>query len=171
MNKKEAEELIKNLIGTGFDADAVGKEDRKKLKELCDDTETFVSAMLELQNNDEEYAKKLADCAMPNRNDGQTDEQIIAENYIALAKFAIEKLNMKNVIGLKAEAVEDYFKIYALTPEPVELDLYMFATSDYPNNKELLLEAEALQGDLFLEDNTEEFLAEIVNTINNAKLD
>ncbi len=171
MNKKEAEEIIKKLVATGFDAEKVKKQDKKKLKELCDDTDTFVSAMLELQNNDEEYAKMLADCAKPNRNDGQTDEQIIAENYIALAKFAIEKLKMKNVIGLKAEVVEDYFVIYALTPKPVELDLAMFATSDYPNNKELLLEAEALQGDLFLEDNTEEYIAEVVNIINNAKLD
>lgn len=170
MDKKEAEDLLKKIIASGFNAKAVDKESRKKLKELCSDTDTMVSVMLDLQNNDEVFAKMALEKAKPLHFDGQTDEQIIAENYIALAKFAVEKLEMKNVIGLKAEVKDSGFIIYALTPKPVELDLESFATSEYQNNRELLLEAEALQADLFLEDNTEEYLAEIVNIINNAKL-
>ncbi len=59
---------------------------------------------------------------------------------------------------------------YALTPEPVELDIEQFCTSDYDDNKELLLEAEALQADLFMEDNTESFILEIIERIESATL-
>ena len=108
--------------------------------------------------------------AFPVGTDNRSLEEIIADNYIALAKFAIEKLQIKNVQQLKVKESDCGFVIYALTPEPIEIDIQQFATSDYPNNKELLLEAEALQADLFMEDSTEKYRFEIIERIEKAAL-
>lgn len=148
--------------------DSVSNDDKKQIKKLIrGDKSLMIEALLSMQKEfDPDYG-----CDLPiTRNDGRTHEEIIADNYIALAKFTIEKLHIKNAHKLKATEGDCGFVLIALTPDPVELDYEQFATSDYPNNKELLLEAEALQADLFTEDGTEQFKLEIIKRIENATL-
>lgn len=162
-----ATELLKKVAQN---PESVSNADKKQIKKLIGgDTSLIIRA---LQNIAAEQDPNFG-TAVPfprNPDDGRTDEEIIAGNYIALAKFAIRKLELSNIHKLKVQDTDTGFVIYALTPEPVELDIEQFCTSDYPNNKELLLEAEALQADLFMEDNTEKFCLEITERIENAIL-
>lgn len=111
-------------------------------------------------------------------DDNAADREIalttIANNYVALAKFAIEKLKLKNVRKLKGQVVDGCLIVYALAPTPVELNFEQFATSDYPPQKELLLETESLEADLFAEDDAEgrriEIIGEIIKQIESADI-
>ncbi len=166
MKKSRAEksdELTKLLKKTLQDTNSVSNADKKRMKKLIADPTLLLEAM---QNIDPDFSVPpfIAD------DDSRTNEEIIADNYVALAKFTIEKMQLKNVRKLKVEDTDCGFIIYALTPEPVELDFEQFATSDYPTNKELLLEAEALQADLFIEDSTEKYRLEIIDRIENTVL-
>lgn len=159
-NLNELTELIQKVLQN---SDSIKGSEKKRMKKLVSDPTLFVEAVQKLD----------PDLSVPTFSlgtDNRSLEEIIADNYVALAKFAIEKLQIKNVQQLKVKESDCGFVIYALTPEPIEIDIQQFATSDYPNNKELLLEAEALQADLFMEDSTEKYRFEIIERIENADL-
>lgn len=156
----ELTELIKKALQ---DTDSIVRSEKKRMRKLASDPTLLVEAMQTI-NPDFDIPP------FPISNDSRTLEEIIADNYIALAKFTIEQMNLKNVSKLKVQCTDDSFIIYGLTPEPVELDFYSFATGDYPHYKELLLEAEALQADLFMEDSTEKYRFEIIERIENSIL-
>lgn len=156
----ELTELIRRALQ---DSDSVSKTERKRMRKLCSDPCLLVDAMKNLG----------PDFNIPtftDNEDNRTNEEIIAADYIALAKFTMEKMQITNVHKLKATVSDAGFIIYALTPDPVELDYEQFATSDYPDNKELLLEAEALQSDLFMEDGPEKFMSEVIKIIEETEL-
>lgn len=163
-NVDKAAELLKKVKEN---PDSVSFKDKMKLRKLAKNPEALVSALMSLGNVTE--TDDFGFCT-PKTEEGMSDERIIAENYIALAKFAIEKSKIENATGLKAEIRDGGIVLYALTPSPVELDIEQYATSDYPTNKEILLEAEALSADLFSEDGTEKFLDEIIRYINAAEI-
>lgn len=163
-NREEPTELLKKVKEN---PDSLSFKDKMKLRKLAKNPEALVSALMSLGNV---FGADDFGCCRPNTNEGMSDERIIAENYIALAKFAIEKDKIENATGLKAEIRDGGIVLYALTPSPVELDIEQYATSDYPTNKEILLEAEALSADLFSEDGTEKFLDEIIQYINAAEI-
>lgn len=98
------------------------------------------------------------------------EPEIIAQNYVTLSQFAIRQLGLENVRRLRAVYSEGCFVIYALTPEHVKLDFDQYTTSDYPANRELLFEAEALQGDLFEIEPSGEVHREIIRRIEGATL-
>ena len=156
----ELTELVKKALE---DADPIACSEKKRMRKLVSDPTLLVEAM-QIINPD------FSIPSFPISDDSRTMEEIIADNYIALAKFTIEKMNLKNVSKLKVQESDGGFVIYGLTPKPVELNFYSFATSDYPYYKELLLEAEALQADLFMEDSTEKSRFEIIERIENAIL-
>ncbi len=159
-NLNELTELIQKVLQN---SDSIKGSEKKRMKKLVSDPTLFVEAVQKLD----------PDLSVPTFSlgtDNRSLEEIIADNYVALAKFAIEKLQIKNVQQLKVKESDCGFVIYALTPEPIEIDIQQFETSDYPNNKELLLEAEALQADLFMEDSTEKYRFEIIERIENADL-
>lgn len=163
MKKKRSEkvnELTELMEKALQDADSIVDSEKKRMKKLVSDTSLLVEAM---QNINPDFSIPSS----PISDDSRTLEEIIADNYIALAKFTIEQMKLKNVSKLKVQEADGSFVIYGLTPEPVELDFYSFATSDYPYYKELLLEAEALQADLFMEDSTKKYLFEIIERIEN----
>ncbi len=144
-------------------SDSIIGSEKIRMKKLVSDPMLLVDAFQQLD----------PDFSVPSFSfgaDTRSLEEIIADNYVALAKFAIEKLQIKNVQQLKVNESDCGFIIYALTPTPIEIDIWQFATSDYPNNKELLLEAEALQADLFMEDSTEKWRLEIIERIESAVL-
>lgn len=159
-NLNELTELIQKVLQN---SDSIKGSEKKRMKKLVSDPMLFVEAVQKLDPD-------LSVPTFPLGTDNRSLEEIIADNYVALAKFAIEKLQIKNVQQLKVKESDCGFVIYALTPEPIEIDIQQFATSDYPNNKELLLEAEALQADLFMEDSTEKYRFEIIERIENADL-
>lgn len=159
-NLNELTELIQKVLQN---SDSIKGSEKKRMKKLVSDPTLFVEAVQKLDPD-------LSVPTFPLGTDNRSLEEIIADNYVALAKFAIEKLQIKNVQQLKVKESDCGFVIYALTPEPIEIDIQQFATSDYPNNKELLLEAEALQADLFMEDSTEKYRFEIIERIENADL-
>ena len=161
--EQQIDELTEFIKKTQNDASSITATDKKKMKKLVSDPTLLLEAF---QKIDPSFTVP----AFPESEDKRTSEEIIADNYIALSKFTIEKLQLKNVHKLKVCVSDCSFTIYALTPEPVELDFEQFATSDYPENKELLLEAEALQADLFMEDGTEKFIEKIVELIENVAL-
>lgn len=144
-------------------ADSIDKADKKRMKKLCSDMSLFLEVLRGLDQN-----SSVPD--FPAGDDTRTPTEIIADNYIALAKFATEKLQLENVHKLKVRESEGAFIVYALTPEPLELCFEQFATSDYPYYKELLLEIEALEGDLSMQDNSKEYIPEIISKIENAVL-
>lgn len=159
-NLNELTELLQKVLQN---SDSIKDSEKKRMKKLVSDPTLFVEAVQKLDPD-------LSVPTFPLGTDNRSLEEIIADNYVALAKFAIEKLQIKNVQQLKVKESDCGFVIYALTPEPIEIDIQQFATSDYPNNKELLLEAEALQADLFMEDSTEKYRFEIIERIENADL-
>lgn len=155
----KAVELFKKAMEN---PDAVSKDEKKQLKKIMKDTGLVIEA-----------AKILGEFPageMPVNSDARTDEEIIAESYVSLAKFTVKQLGLKNVTGLRVQENADGFTVYALTPEPVELEFHKFATSDYPDYEEFLLEAEALQADLFTEDNAEALRGEIKKRIESADI-
>lgn len=163
-NRIEKADLLAELMKKALqDKDSISGGEKKCLKKLVSDPTLLVEAFQKLDPS-------FSVPAFTTNDDNRTHEEIIADNYIALAKFTIEKSQLKNAHKLKVKESDCGFIIYALTPEPVELDFLQYATSDYPDNKELLLEAEALQSDLFMEDSTEKFKIEIINRIENANL-
>lgn len=163
-NRSEQSDELMGLVKKVMqDADSISKTDKKRMKKLISDPTLFLEVV---QRLDPDYS--VPD--FPVNNDTRTSEEIIADNYVALAKFTIEKLQLENVHKLKVQESEGCFSVYALTPEPLELCFEQFATSDYPYNKELLLEIEALQADLFMEDNIKKYTPEIISRIENAVL-
>ncbi len=163
----ETIELFKKVAQ---DPNSVSNAEKKRIKKLIgDDMSLMIEALQTMQKE-----QGFDDCSdtplMPSHNDSRTLEEIIADNYVALAKFTIEKMQLKNVSKLKVVDSDCCFTIYALTPDPVELDLIQFATSDYPNNKELLLEAEALQSDLSMDDSAGKYRIKIIQLIENSVL-
>ncbi len=156
----ELTELIQKALQ---EPDSIMASEKKRMKKLVSDPTLLVDAFHKL---DPDFSVP----SFPDSTDTRSHAEIIADNYVALAKFAIEKLQIKNVRQLKVNESDCGFVIYALTPKPIEIDFQQFATSDYPNNKELLLEAEALQADLFMEDSTEKYRFEIIKRIENADL-
>lgn len=164
-NITETVELLKAVMQN---PNGVSFFKKRKLKKLIQHTDPslLIETMKKIQmEQDPNYCPPLSPV-----NDSRTDEEVIADNYIFLAKYAIEKQNLKDVRKLKVQISEDCFQIFALTPTPVNLDFEQFATSDYPYHRELLLEAEALRADLFLEDNAESYLHEIIRRIESANL-
>lgn len=160
----ETTELLKKVAQ---DPDSVTNAEKKQLKKLIGgDSSLMIEALQIIQK--EQGSDYCPNTPPPSHNDDRTHEEIIADNYVTLAKFAIEKSGLKNVRKLKVQEGDCGFIIYALTPEPVELDLERYATIDYPANEELLLEAEALQADLFMEDNTEKYRLKIIQLIENS---
>lgn len=166
MKKNRSEklnELTELLQKTLQDSDSINGSEKKRMKKLVSDPMLLVDAFQKLDPT-------FSVPAFPVGTDNRSLEEIIVDNYIVLAKFVIEKLQIKNVQQLKVRESDCGFVIYALTSEPIEIDIQQFATSDYPNNKELLLEAEALQADLFMEDSTEKYRFEIIERIEKAAL-
>ena len=159
-NLNELTELMKKVLQN---SDSIMDSDKKRMKKLVSDP-TLLAEAMQIINPDFNIP------SFPVSEDSRSLEEIIADNYIALAKFAIGQMKLKNVSRLKVQESDGSFVIYGLTPEPVELDFYSFATSDYPYYKELLLEAEALQADLFMEDSTEKYRFEIIERIENTIL-
>ncbi len=145
--EKELQEITEILKKVAKNVDEISEEEKKRLKALGKDSTLLVEALknMVMQENPEMFQKPVS------MDDNRTSEEIIADNYIALAKFTAQKMGISSPYRLKVEDSEDEMKIYALTPKPILLDYLQFATSDYPNHKELLLEAEALQSDLVLE--------------------
>jgi len=163
---EETTELLKKVAQ---DPDSVTNAEKRQLKKLIGgDSSLMIEALQIIQKEQgSDYCPSTPPSSL---NDDRTHEEIIADNYVTLAKFAIEKSGLKNVRNLKVQEGDCGFIIYALTPEPVELDLERYATIDYPANEELLLEAEALQADLFMEDNTEKYRLKIIQLIENTVL-
>ena len=146
------------------------KNDRmKRLDEAIELLQKNVQDSDSLSNEEKQHLD-FSIPGSPLDDDLRTEQEIIAENYITLARFAIRQLKIKNVCKLKAEYSDGRFIIYALTPEPVALDIERYTTSDYPENKELLLEAEALQGDLSANETLGEARLEIIRRIEDAIL-
>lgn len=149
MGKREQDlqEITKILKKVQQNAEEISEEDKKRLKSLGKDSPLLIDALkkMAMEENPEMFQKPISN------NDTRTSEEIIADNYIALAKFAAQKMGISSPFQLKVEESEEELKIYALTPVPVLLDYLQFTTSDDPQNKELLLEIEALQSDLVFE--------------------
>lgn len=145
------------------------KQIKNKIKQAIDSPEVLANALLKFQT--EESKNYIIETDNKNENQMYSDEEIIANNYIELAKFAIKKLNIAGVKKLKVEIENDDFKFYALThTRLIELDIQQIATSDYQYNKELLIETRALQADLFMEDSTKSYIHEIISRIENSTL-
>lgn len=105
-----------------------------------------------------------------NLHSGLSDLEIIAQDYIALSKYVIEKAGIRGATSLHAEINDGSFTVYALTPERVELDFSRYVLSDNQLMKEKLYEAEALRSDMFLEDGAQADLQKIIDIINTAVL-
>lgn len=146
------------------DPASVSQDEIKQIKRLnAKDGSLIVKALRDMmKRRGEDVPLSSAAAASDEERSG---DEIIADNYITLARFAIARSGLKNVSGLKAENTAEGLKIYALTPAPVELDIEQFCTSDYPANRELLREAEALSADLFMDDGIEELRPEIIRRI------
>lgn len=160
---KKLDEAIELLKKNVQDEDSLSNEEKQHLEKLVAVPPSLMEA---LQNFEADFSIP----GSPLDDDLRTEQEIIAENYITLARFTIRRLKIKNVCKLKAEYSDGRFIIYALTPEPVALDIERYTTSDYPENKELLLEAEALQGDLSANETLEEARLEIIRRIEDAIL-
>ncbi len=163
-NRKEKKNELTDLLSkTMKDADSITDSEKKRMKKLVSDPTLLLEAM---QNLNPDFSVPT----FHDKDDSRTPEEIISDNYVTLAKFTIEKMQLKNVSKLSVKDTDCGFIIYALTPEPVELDFAQFATCDYPDYEELLLEAEALQSDLSMEDSTEKYRLGIIERIENAIL-
>lgn len=165
-NRSDKSDEMVELLGKMMkDPDAVSNTEKRRMKKLANDPSLLIAALQVLNEGNETSARSFLQ-----RDATRTEEEIIVENYISLARFTIEQMNLKNVCKLQVQANDDAFTIYALTPAPVELDFSQVATSEFPVYKELLLEAEALQADLFLERGNKDFLYEIISRIESALL-
>lgn len=162
MEDKNLTSLIQEFLDSQTDSRAKNK---KRLKEI----EHIMRGMREEDIIDAVLSVKHDDGIPPRLTGDVPHERIIAEDCIELARFVINKTGIA-ATGLKAEADEITIKVYALTPSPVELDFARYATSDYPQYREMLMEKEALESDLFLEDGCGDYLNEIIKLIESAKL-
>ena len=160
---KAVEELTGLLKKTLQNAESVDKAEKKRMKKLISDPTLLLEAMQRID----------PDCngsPFPLGEDTRSLTEIVADDYIALAKFAIGKSKLQNVRKLKAEISDGGYILYALTPEPVELDFLQYATSDYPDIRERLLEAEALECAWIMEGGEGNFRLAILRRIEDAVL-
>lgn len=104
------------------------------------------------------------------RNVNFTDIQKIAQNYIVLSKYVIEKAKVKGATALRAELNDGCFTVYALNPAPFELDFPRYVSSDNPQMEELSYEIDALLSDISFENDAEEKLKKIKDIIDTAVL-
>lgn len=160
-------ELLKKAAQT---PDKVTSDEKKLIKKLIDDDNSLMIKALKNMEMEEEIDPNFSVTPPTLPKENCSYEEIIANNYIFLAKFAIKKLDLKNVQRLKVKKKYGSIIIYAITPKLIELDFEQFCTSDYQQNRELLLEAEALQADLYSEDSNQKYLDEIITLIENTSL-
>lgn len=150
--------------------DKVTSSEKEQIKSLIGDDNALMIEALKNMAGEEEVDPYFSVPSPTLHNDDRPYEEIIADNYLFLAKFAIKKTGLKNVQRLKVKEDNGSLLIYALTPKPVELDFEQFCTSDYQQNRELLREAEALQADLFSEDSEQKFIDKIIELIESVVL-
>lgn len=160
-------ELLKKAAQT---PDKVTSDEKKLIKKLIDDDNSLMIKALKNMEMEEEIDPNFSVTPPTLPKENCSYEEIIANNYIFLAKFAIKKLDLKNVQRLKVKKKYGSIIIYAITPKLIELDFEQFCTSDYQQNRELLLEAEALQADLYSEDSNQKYLDEIITLIESTAL-
>lgn len=169
-NDDKLNELTELFKKVAQEPEKVTNSEKQQIKSLIEDDNALMIEALKNMAEEEEVDPCFSVPSPSLPNDDRPYEEIIADNYVFLAKFAIEKAGLKNVQRLKVKEDNGSLIIYALTPKPVELDFEQFCTSDYQQNRELLREAEALQADLFSEDSTQKFLVKIIELIENAVL-
>lgn len=149
--KKEADinEVCKFLKKVQESPESVTRSEKKKMKKYLNDPEIFLRAIGMIADNilyitPEVYEGQIC----------EDTEGTIAQNYIDLAYFVLDRMREKGVKGLNeirglsAEIDEDSLTVFALTPKPIELDFPKYVSSDYPIFKEKLMEIEALQSDI-----------------------
>ncbi len=91
-----ATELLKKVAQN---PESVSNADKKQIKKLS-------LTIRALQNIAAEQDPTGTTVPYPrNPDDDRTVEEIIADNYVALAKFAIEKMNLKSAHKLKVQRV------------------------------------------------------------------
>jgi hypothetical protein len=80
------------------------------------------------------------------------DVQTVATNYVSLAKFICQKMQLKHVTALHAVADDDAIRLFAVTPKgEIELDFENFITTSTPHEFAVLEESEALLADKALQ--------------------
>lgn len=149
------------------------KPSRKKLDKIgkqlesMSEQDVILSLLSAAQNCGEDVNPDIIDSL----NSGNGNEETkIAENCVRLAEFVIERQKIEHVAGLKAEVRDNTFVVYALTPDPVELDFPKYATSEVPQAKELLMEKEALEADLFLKQDSQAHSTRVIRRIESGLL-
>lgn len=163
-NKDKLNEITDLLKKVADNPNSVTDSDKKQIKKLIgNDSSLIIEALQGMLLGQDALQEPISTF-----EDNRSNEEIIADNYIYLAKFAIEKLKLNNH-ELKVQCDDDWLRIYILNPHLEELDFEQFCTSDYPKNKELLLEAEALQADLNMDNKwNDETISKIIEKIESA---
>ena len=154
--KKEGNinEVVALLKKIQLAPNTVTRAEKKNLKKYLDDPAVFLRA-LELMGNSG-ITGVFPDIALkddePHIYDGA--EERIAQNYIELSYFVLDKMRengiegLDDIKGLKALIEEDTLTIFALTPTPVKIDFSQYIFSDHPMRKEKMMEIEALESDI-----------------------
>lgn len=163
----QVEDVVEIMKKVMFDPDSVTSSDKRQMKKLLEsDDPSLILEAASLMGEDP--AAREASNAIP-CDDTRSIEEQIAGNYIELSQFVIAQMGLKNVKKLKATADKN-FEIFAITPNPVQLHFKKYATKRFPEMRKKLLDAEALEADLFLEDGGEKDILEVIRLIESAEL-
>ncbi|MGN0812169.1 MAG: hypothetical protein ACI4MQ_01505 [Candidatus Coproplasma sp.] len=164
--KKEVDinEVVELLKKVQLSPDLVTKEEKKKIKKYLKDPVTFMQAV--------GLMGSIPDMQVQDKTqDAISTEDIIAQNYIELSRFVLDRMResgikgLDEIKGLHARIDEDSFSIFALTTEPIEIDFAKYVSSDYPMYKEKWMEIEALQSDIITFGDKEKSFAKIKELI------
>lgn len=162
INLDEVVELLKKVQVT---PDLVTGKEKRALKKYLDDPKVFLQAVGRMGGLSE-----VSQSNVKPEIEAGTEEKI-AQDYISLSYYVVDRMRdsgikgLDEITGLSAQIGEDTLQIFALTPQPVELDFARYVLSDAPMCKEMMMEMESLLSDIIIFGDKEASFAKIKQLI------